>query len=146
MNRAQFEALLNQVAIQLGNDIRASRAYHEPSAFQQRVFDVLKQIADGSPLNVDPTFHPHAFPDIRANGYGIEVKSTKKDTWLSVGNSVFEGMRDPSVTEIYVIFGKMGGMPSVKWGRYEDRITQCAFHTRPALSWKWIAIRLYSIT
>ena len=23
---------------------------------------------------------------------------------------------------LYVIFGKMGGLPEVKWGRYEDRV------------------------
>ena len=48
-----------------------------------------------------------------------------------MGNSVFEGMRDPSVKDIYVIFGKMGGMPSVKWGRYEDRITHVRISHAP---------------
>jgi hypothetical protein len=48
-----------------------------------------------------------------------------------IGNSVFEGMRDPEVKVIYVIFGKMGGMPSVKWGRYEDRITQACSERPP---------------
>jgi hypothetical protein len=50
---------------------------------------------------------------------------------LSVGNSVFEGMRDASVKDIYVIFGKMGGMPSVRWGRYEDRITHVRISHAP---------------
>lgn len=131
MDRAQFEALLDKVAERLGNDVRDSTEHHEPKAFQSHVFDVLKQAAEDSPLKVDPTFHPHAFPDIRANGYGIEVKSTRKDSWLSVGNSVFEGMRDPNVKEIYVVFGKLGGMPSVKWGRYEDRITHVRISHAP---------------
>ena len=46
---------------------------------------------------VEPTYHRHAFPDIRVNGYGVEVKYSKRDTWNAVGNSVFETMRDPGV-------------------------------------------------
>lgn len=131
MDRIEFESLLHRLAERLGQDVRASTAYHAPSAFQQHAFDVLRELSSGTSIAVDPTFHPHAFPDIRANGYGIEVKSTKKDSWLSVGNSVFEGMRDPDVSEIYVVFGKLGGMPSVKWGRYEERITHVRISHAP---------------
>jgi hypothetical protein len=132
VTHAQFAALLDKVAAQLGDEVRKDKKYHGPSEFQQRVFDVLRELAaaDGS-LDVKPTFHPHAFPDIHANGFGLEVKTTNKDTWLSVGNSVFEGMRDPAVKDIYVMFGKMGGMPSVMWGRYEDRITHVRISHAP---------------
>ena len=44
---------------------------------------------------------------------------------------MFEGMRDASVKRIYVVFGKMGGMPSVKWGRYEERITHVRISHAP---------------
>jgi hypothetical protein len=132
VTREEFEGLLDKAVTQLGNEVRKSTKYHSPDAFQQRVFDVLEAVAkaDGG-IDVKPTFHPHAFPDVRADGYGIEVKTTNKDSWLSVGNSVFEGMRDPSVKNIYVVFGKMGGMPSVKWGRYEDRITHVRISHAP---------------
>jgi hypothetical protein len=63
---------------------------------------------------------------MRANGFGVEVKTTNKDNWQSVGNSVFEGMRDEAVKKIYVVFGKMGGMPAVRWGHYE----KCINHVR----------------
>ncbi len=130
--REQFEALLDQVVERLNTDAQATTDHHAPQAFQQFVFDVLQQVAvESSSVRVDPTFHPHAFPDIRANGYGVEVKSTIKDTWLSVGNSVFEGMRDPNVSEIYVVFGKFGGFPSVRWGRYEERITHVRISHAP---------------
>ena len=131
MTRNEFEALLDKVTAQLGDELRESRKYHGATEFQQRVFDVLREIASGENLDVKPTFHPHAFPDIRANGFGVEVKTTVKDSWLSVGNSVFEGMRDPDVSAIYVVFGKMGGMPSVKWGRYQDRITHVRISHAP---------------
>ncbi len=131
MTRDEFETLLDKVCDRLGNELQESTKYHGADEFQQRVFDVLREIATGQNLDVKPTFHPHAFPDIHANGFGIEVKTTVKDSWLSVGNSVFEGMRDPDVQKIYVVFGKMGGMPSVKWGRYEDRITHVRISHAP---------------
>jgi hypothetical protein len=131
MTHDQFALLLDKVAAQLGEEIRQSNKYHGPAEFQQRVFDVLEATARGENIHVKPTFHPHAFPDIHANGFGLEVKTTTKDSWLSVGNSVFEGMRDPAVKDIYVMFGKMGGMPSVMWGRYEDRITHVRISHAP---------------
>jgi hypothetical protein len=35
-------------------------------------------------------------------------------------------MRDPNVKHIYVLYGKMGGIPTVRWGRYEE----CVMHVR----------------
>lgn len=131
MTNEEFEKLLDKAVLVLGNDLRASTKYHSPSNFQQHVFDVLVNVAKGENLTISPTFHPHAFPDIRANGFGVEVKSVAKDSWLSVGNSVFEGMRDRDVKSIYVIFGKMGGMPSVRWGRYEQIITHVRISHAP---------------
>lgn len=131
MTTAQFEALLDKAVEQLGKEVRESDKYHLPDEFQQRVFDVLQSVAKGERIEINPTFHPHAFPDIRANGYGVEVKTTNKDSWQSVGNSVFEGMRDPGVTQIYILFGKMGGMPSVKWGRYDEKITHVRISHAP---------------
>ncbi len=131
MTAEHFERLLDKTAEQLGNDVRANQAYHDPAAFELRVREVLEAVAAGEAIDINPTFHAHAFPDIRANGFGVEVKTTSKDSWQSVGNSVFEGMRDEAVKSIYVIFGKMGGMPSVKWGRYEDRITHVRISHAP---------------
>jgi hypothetical protein len=131
MTRVEFEALLDIAAARLGEDVRSGTQYHSPLEFEKRVFAVMQEIAKDKGIAIDPTFHPHAFPDIRANGFGIEVKTTTKDSWLSVGNSVFEGMRDPTVKQIYVVFAKLGGMPSVKWGRYEDRITHVRISHAP---------------
>lgn len=131
MTQAQFEALLDAAATQLGNDVRESTKYHSAEAFPARVLEVLRMVAKGQGIEVNPSWHPHAFPDIIANGFGIEVKSTNKDSWLSVGNSVFEGMRDQTVTQVYVMFGKMGGLPSVRWGRYEERITHVRISHAP---------------
>jgi hypothetical protein len=80
--------------------------------------------ATGIEITFDP--HPHVFPDITVGEFGVEVKFTTKDTWRSVANSVFEGRRDKEVIHVYVVFGKMGGSPEVRWGRYEN----CVMHVR----------------
>ena len=131
LTREEFEGLLDAAAERLGLEVRQDAEVHAPRKFEQRVFEVLKSVAQGQEIDVSPSFHPHAFPDIIADGYGVEVKSTTKDSWQSVGNSVFEGMRAPSVDRIYVVFGKMGGFPSVRWGRYEEKITHVRISHAP---------------
>ena len=69
---------------------------------------------------------PQVFPDIIFEQFGIEVKFTDSDTWRSIANSVFEGSRDANVKHIYLLFGKIGGNPAVRWNRYED----CVMHVR----------------
>lgn len=131
MTAQEFEALLDRVTVRLNEDVTRGTDHHAPDVFQRRTFDLLVETAQGLAIRVNPTFHPHAFPDIRANGFGIEVKTTTKDAWLTVGNSVFEGMRDPNVTSIYVVFAKLGGLPAVRWGRYEEKITHVRISHAP---------------
>jgi hypothetical protein len=126
----EFEGILDKAVQRLNQDVQKAE-FQGADTFQQRVFDVLSEVSKGENIGINPTFHVHAFPDIRANGFGVEVKTTNKDSWQSVGNSVFEGMRDRSVKSIYVVFGKMGGMPAVKWGKYEDRITHVRISHAP---------------
>ncbi len=50
-----------------------------------------------------------AFPDIIANNYyGIEVKSTNKNHWRTIGSSILESTRIQSVERIFLTFGKLG--------------------------------------
>ena len=44
------------------------------------------------------------------------------DTWRSVANSVLETQRIESVKHIYIVFGKMGGVPEVRWSEYEQSV------------------------
>lgn len=49
-----------------------------------------------------------SFPDIvAAKYYGIEVKSTSKDHWHSIGSSILESTRIEDVERIYLTFGKL---------------------------------------
>lgn len=50
------------------------------------------------------------FPDIQAEHYyGVEVKTTKSNTWKSVGSSIVESTRIEDVSMIYMLFAKLGG-------------------------------------
>ena len=131
MTPEQFEEVLQRASEILTDNVRSSTLYHGPEEFEQGCLDMLKVAAKDCGAEVSPTFHPRAFPDIKANGFGVEVKYSKRDTWNAVGNSVFEGMRDESVSSIYVFFGKIGGTPEVRWGRYEDCVTHVRVSNSP---------------
>ena len=128
---AEFEQVLDRAVDLLTENLRSSPLYHSPETFQQGVQDILRIAAHDTSFTVNPTFHPHAFPDIRVNGYGVEAKFTKHDTWLAVGNSIFEGMRDPEVKAIYIIMGKGGGAPEARWAKYEDCVTHVRVSNSP---------------
>ncbi len=52
----------------------------------------------------------HSFPDIETKPcYGVEVKSTEKDSWQSTGSSIVESTRNLDIQRIYMLFGKLGG-------------------------------------
>ncbi|WP_394795986.1 restriction endonuclease [Armatimonas sp.] len=124
MTEADFEALLSKVAYQL--TVESQRDLFKTSKeFETRVREVLTETGSGD-MNIDFDPHPHVFPDIAIGSYGVEVKFTTNDTWRSVANSIFEGSRNSSVENIYVVFGKMGGSPEVRWGKYDD----CVIHVR----------------
>lgn len=85
-------------------------------------------LAEHAPRDMEVDFdpHPHAFPDISLGKFGIECKFTRSDSWRTVANSISEGMRDESVEHIFLLYCKAGGIPEVRYRRYED----CVMHVR----------------
>lgn len=77
---------------------------------------------DDTSIEIDFNSPAQAFPDIAMGEYGVEVKYTTADTWRSIANSVLETQRVEGVRYIYVVFGKMGGIPEVRWGEYEASV------------------------
>lgn len=73
------------------------------------------------------------FPDIIADKYyGIEVKSTKSNHWTSTGSSIVESTRDVNVEDIYMLFGKLGGIyPEFRCRPYEDVLYDIAVTHSP---------------
>lgn len=124
MTGADFESLLSKVCYRLTLEAQTA-PFPTSKAFETRVREMLQELGgDGLAIDFDP--HPHVFPDIAVGEFGVEVKFTTNDTWRSVANSIFEGSRNTSVKTIYVVFGKMGGAPEVRWGQYDD----CVIHVR----------------
>ena len=124
MNQQDFERVLDSVCEKLTAEARVE-PFKTSSQFENRVREVAQEII-GTPQAVDFDPHPQAFPDIAIEEFGIEVKFTTNDTWRSVANSVLETNRIHEVRKIYLVFGKMGGTPEVRWGEYE----KCVMHVR----------------
>jgi hypothetical protein len=125
MTREQFEDVLNALVDRLTSEARSGGTY-VPSVFEERVRAVLSDLLQAHGVGTALNSRPQAFPDIVFEQFGIEVKFTDSDSWRSIANSVFEGSRDERVEHIYLLFGKMGGTPTVRWSRYED----CVMHVR----------------
>lgn len=75
----------------------------------------------------------HFFPDIVAgHHYGIEVKTTKEDKWTSLGNSIFEGVSDSEIMNIYIMFGNLGSSPpQFRFRPYADCLKNIAVTHSP---------------
>jgi hypothetical protein len=95
----------------------------------------LKDVAPQTSFNADSIelvsgLH---FPDIQAAGhFGVEVKSTKSDSWTSTGSSIVESTRIPDVSRIYMLFAKLGGAtPEFRCRPYEQCLSNIAVTHAP---------------
>ena len=122
MNTTDFEVILNQATQKLNAQIKTNGVFTTSKQFEDAVRKTL--VSFGLSVNLTPP--AQEFPDIVLDEYGIEVKFTVNDTWRSIANSISESDKAVSVRYIYLIFGKMGGVPEVRWGKYED----CVIHVR----------------
>jgi hypothetical protein len=125
MTKKEFEQRLDLIANKLGDEARAT-PFATSKQFENRVREIAGEILADLGIEIDFNPHPQAFPDIAVGEFGIEVKFTTNDDWRSVANSVLETNRIESVKTVYIMFGKVGGMPEVKWGEYE----KCVMHVR----------------
>lgn len=122
MNKKEFESVLDICCERLTEEAR-SKGFKTANHFENRVREVLSELTANDPtFDIDFKPHPQAFPDIAMGEYGVEVKFTLNDTWRSIANSVLETQRIDSVKHIYIVFGKMGGEPEVRWGEYEQSV------------------------
>jgi hypothetical protein len=122
MKQSEFENILEAACVKLTVEAR-EKAFTSSPQFETRTREVLRDLtAAYSEISIDFNPRPQAFPDIAVGNFGVEVKFTLSDTWRSVANSVLETNRIETVEKIYLIFGKMGGTPEVKWGDYEKSI------------------------
>lgn len=118
MDKIEFEHILDQCCEVLTLEARTT-GFTTSGQFENRVREVLNEL---SPFEVDFNSKAQAFPDIALGEYGVEVKFTLNDTWRSVANSILENQRVEEVKYIYIVFGKMGGVPQVKWRSWNDSV------------------------
>lgn len=115
----EYEVFLEDLCQRLTVSVRTA-APKTATEFERVIREQINDLGgfDGHLVNPEPK--AQEFPDIPMPPFGIEVKFTENDTWRSIANSVSEGSRNEGVVDIYVVFGKMGGRPEVRWGKYED--------------------------
>lgn len=122
MNQEEFEHILDFVCKKLTDEANVN-IFNKAEQFESRVREVIREtVQNDTSITISTTPHPQAFPDIAVGRFGVEVKFTLNDTWRSVANSVLETNRIESVEKIYLVFGKMGGKPEVRWGDYEQSV------------------------
>ncbi len=110
---ASFEELMREVDNFLNEDAKGREDYYckrKGKLLEEDVYEAVRQVAAGSVFEGSVQLVSGlAFPDIVANKiYGIEVKSTEKDQWTSIGSSILESTRIEDVERIYLTFGKLG--------------------------------------
>lgn len=125
MTEVDFKKILNDICTALTNEA-VKTGFSSAKSFENRVRQEVTRSVSPFGIQVDPNPPAQGFPDIAAGRFGIEVKFTTNDTWLSIANSVLETNRVQSVEHVYVVFCKSGGMPEVRWSAYED----CVVHVR----------------
>lgn len=125
MTEEEFKAVLDDVCARLTTQAR-SIGFASAKDFEGRVRSITDEVITDPEVLIAPNPPAQGFPDIAAGKFGIEVKFTINDTWLSIANSVLETNRVATVEKIFVVFGKMGGTPEVRWSSYED----CVVHVR----------------
>ncbi|WP_302759092.1 hypothetical protein [Dialister invisus] len=125
----EFSVLMRKVNDWLNTDATNRPDYYrkrDGNPLEEDVYDAIVQKAkrtvfEGTVKLVSRSY----FPDIVANKYyGVEVKSTKKDKWVSTGSSILESTRNKDVERIYMTFGKLGGSPAFITKPYEDCLSE----------------------
>lgn len=119
---SEFVDFLGKIRDKLLSD-KSKLVKIEPSAFEELVFESARFLSKGTRFEGGVEYTPGstAFPDIVVREYyGVEVKTTNSNKWISMGNSVLESTRRPEVEIIYIFLGKLGKDPDVRFRRYEE--------------------------
>lgn len=109
----RFKSLISRMDKLLNEEAIANEDYYTKRGgklLEQDVFYAIKKCAKGTEFqDTIQLVSGTSFPDIIANNYfGIEVKSTEKNHWTTIGSSILESTRKQSIEKIYLTFGKLG--------------------------------------
>ncbi len=109
----EFQRLMRNTDALLNNDAQKRESYYANRGghlLECDVCDAISECAKGTAFDGTIQLVSGAsFPDIVANKYyGVEVKSTNKNHWTSIGSSILESTRIQDVERIFLTFGKLG--------------------------------------
>lgn len=111
-----FKELMCKTDIFLNDSVKDNYQYYKKRSATQLeddIKDALDECAKGTPFQgTVEKISGMKFPDIIIGDpkiFGVEVKSTKKDHWVTTGSSILESTRVNTVERIYLTFCKMGG-------------------------------------
>lgn len=108
---ADFVHFMDATTDALRLDGRKRKEYFLSRSGKKLEDDVLQCMrAKACDFHFDPTrilsTKPQHFPDIISNNYfGVEVKSTEKNSWTSTGSSIVESLRDDDIKKVFLLFG-----------------------------------------
>lgn len=121
----EFRSLMAKTDAMLNAEAKGRESYYKNrngTQLEEDVYDALTRCAVHTPFEGTIQLVSGAsFPDIVANRfYGVEVKSTNKNHWKSIGSSILESTRDQNVERIFLTFGKLGSPVAFMSRPYEE--------------------------
>lgn len=121
----EFKSLIEKMDELLNKEAVGRETYYSNrngTKLEEDVYDALVRCAVGTPFeNTIQLVSGASFPDIIAHKYyGIEVKSTNKNHWKTIGSSILESTRNKDVERIFLTFGKLGPPIQFKSRPYEE--------------------------
>lgn len=121
----EFKSIMKKTDFILNSDAAKKEKYYADRNGTQLEIDVYNAILEATSNtvfeNTIQLVSGTSFPDIVANRFfGVEVKSTNKNHWQSIGSSILESTRDKNVERIFLTFGKLGKPVEFKSRPYEE--------------------------
>lgn len=121
----EFKSIMHKTDLILNGDAVKREDYYahrNGTQLEMDVYDAICQASRNTVFeNTIQLVSGASFPDIVANKFfGVEVKSTNKNHWHSIGSSILESTRVKEVERIFLTFGKLGRPVEFKSRPYEE--------------------------
>lgn len=123
----EFERIIQKTVETLNDEARTDNKAEYFKArsgvkLEEDIYHVMLEHAKGTPFeDTIEIVSSQKFPDIIAGKYyGVEVKSTKSNSWTSTGSSIIESTRVKDVERIYLMFGKLSDPVEFMAKPYEE--------------------------
>ncbi len=112
----EFYELLERIKLDMLENHYDEISHISDIGFEVLFSDKLTKYLDElkSDIVVDYSEGSTKFPDIGCAPYGVEIKTTTSNKWVSLGNSIMEGTKRTDIEEIYVVFLKKGGEVDIR--------------------------------